>query len=106
MTKLSIPLACVGQFRDTIAVFTAMDTSGLDEKEAILGKDGRPAALRSEFLKIDNRKDCFFDLSSTKNGCVLKISIKDHNGRPKPKPNPKNPCVLIISMKNDNDDPL
>jgi hypothetical protein len=78
--SLAHQVAFLGDFRDCVAVFAALDTSGLTKQQAYTDAEGRPKALRSEFLKMD-RKQVHFDLALNKNGCVLKISLKDQNGR-------------------------
>jgi len=78
-TKMSLPLSSVGQFRDVIAIFADLDTSALG-KQAYTDGEGRPAALRSEYLKVD-RKQVHFDLTANARGCVLKVSMRDDRGR-------------------------
>merc|ERR1711881_823489 len=77
-TKLSVPLSAAGEFCDIISMFAKLDTSALEEK-AYTDASGRPAALRSEFMKMEF-KQIHFDLCSNTRGCVLKVSLKDGKG--------------------------
>jgi len=97
-TKMSLPISAITHFRDCIGNFADMDTSALGKK-AYTDKEGRPAALRSEVLKLDagskgkggrgkdgekaakTGKEIYFDLNSNGRGCVLKIAMRDDRGR-------------------------
>jgi len=78
-SKMSLPLAAAGQFRDTVAIFANLDTSALGRQSYNDG-EGRPSALRTEYLKLD-RKQVHFDLTANAKGCVLKISMREDRGR-------------------------
>lgn len=74
-TKLSMPLSAVGEFQGIIGVFADMDVSAL-KGQAYTNDEGRPAVLRSELMKID-QKQIHFDLSANTRGAVLKVSMRD-----------------------------
>jgi len=77
-TKFNIPLSAVGEFQSTIGTFADLDTSDL-KRAGYTDADGRPAVLRSEFMKVE-QKQIHFDFSANARGCVLKISMKDSKG--------------------------
>jgi len=79
-TKMSIPLASVGIFQETVGVFADLDTSGLKSGQAYTDSEGRPAVLRSQTIKLE-QKQIHFDLSANPRGFVLKVSMRDNKGQ-------------------------